>query len=309
MKCFVLGATGCVGSAIVEAFLSHGAIVYGLARSTEAATSLAKLSARPVLVSNVQETDAWMPTAEACSVVIEALGDKGDKNTQKIVSDALIALKKRKPGVNVIFTSGIFSFGQDDSNRLRVFTEEDDDYSFSCKASLARHPIDRAYRAAGGIVIVGGMVYGAGQGPIVVQYGSALVEAKKNNSEARLFSVFGDGSQWLSSVHRRDLGELYVLVAQQAAQLQGQLINACVHLERFDALVESMAQAIGFPVDRIRYEIPAETDLKWRAYGANVRVSGQKARSLGWIPRQPSFCQIVQDEMAAFLARGSQHAH
>ncbi len=193
--------------------------------------------------------------------------------------------------------------------RLRVFSEEDDDYAHSCKASLGRHAIERAYRAAGAIVISGSMVYGGGQGPILVQYGSTIVEAKKNNTEAKLYSVFGDGSQWMTSVHRRDLAELYVLAAGRAAELQGQLINACVYMERFDSIVESIAQAIGYPPEKIRYEVPAETDLKWRAYGANMRVSGHKARLLGWTPRQPSFCQIVEAEVAAFLARGPQQQH
>jgi len=302
-------ATGCIGSAVAEAFLSRGVTVFGLARSAQAATSLSQAGVHPVRVTNVQDVAAWLPTAESCSVVIETLGDKGDKTTQKVVSEALIALRGRKPNVTVIFTSGMFSYGQDDSNKLRVFTEEDDDYTHSCKASLGRHPIERAYRAAGAIVISGSMVYGAGQGPLLVQFGSVIIEAKKNNTEAKLFSVFGDGKQWMTSVHRRDLGELYVLVAGRAAELRGQLINACVHLERFDSIVESIAQAIGFPLDKIKYETPAETDLKWRAYGANMRVSGQKALQLGWTPRQPSFCQIVESEVASFLARGPQQQH
>lgn len=59
--------------------------------------------------------------------------------------------------------------------------------------SLGRHPIERAYRAAGAIVISGGMVYGAGQGPIMHVYASAIVAAKQNNTVAKLPSVFGDG--------------------------------------------------------------------------------------------------------------------
>ncbi len=308
-----MGATGCVGAAIAEAFLHAGTTVFGLARSAAAAAHLTQNGIRPVLVGNVQDMQAWLPIAESCSVVVEALGDKGDKSTQKKVSEALIALRTReatpdgrKPNVEVIFTSGVFSYGQDDSDKLRVFTESDDDYSHSCKASLGRHPIERAYRAAGAIVISGSMVYGGGRGPLLEQFGSIIHEAKKNGSEARLASVFGDGSQWLTCVHRRDLGELYVLAASRAPELRGQLINACAHMERFDAIAESIAMAMGLPVDRIRYDTPPETDLKWRAYGANIRVSGQKARLLGWTPRQPSFCQTVADEVAAYVARGAQ---
>jgi hypothetical protein len=44
------------------------------------------------------------------------------------------------------------------SNRLRIFSEVDDAYTHSCGASLGRHPIERAYRQAGAIVISGGMV-------------------------------------------------------------------------------------------------------------------------------------------------------
>jgi nucleoside-diphosphate-sugar epimerase len=148
-RVLVLGATGCVGGAVAEAFLSRGVTVLGIARSANAATSLLQAGVHPVRVTNVQNVAEWLPTAEGCSVVVEALGDKGDKTTQKVVSEALIALRGRKPNVAVIFTSGMFSYGQDDNNKLRVFTEEDDDYAHSCKASLGRHPIERAYRSVG----------------------------------------------------------------------------------------------------------------------------------------------------------------
>lgn len=42
--------------------------------------------------------------AEKMSVVIEALGDKSDKSTQKVVSEALISLRQRKANVDVVFT-------------------------------------------------------------------------------------------------------------------------------------------------------------------------------------------------------------
>lgn len=41
-----------------------------------------------------------------------------------------------------------------------------------------------------------------------------------------------------------------------------QLINACSQLERFDAIAESIATAIGFPIDKIKYQTPEQTDLK-----------------------------------------------
>ncbi len=301
----VLGATGCVGSAIAEGLLARGFVVYGVARSLEAASKLTVAGVRPVVVDNIHHVSSWIGVAESSSVVIEALGDKNDKSTQKVVSEALIALRTRqREKTDVIFTSGIFSYGQDDQNRLRVFSEVDDDYTFSCAASMGRHPVERAYRASGAIVISGAMVYGAGQGPLLHVYGSTILAAKKNNSVASLPSVFGDGSQFLTCVHRRDLGDLYALVAEKAPTLRGQLINACAQLERFDAIVESIAIAVDFPIDQIKYEKPASTDLKGLAYGGNIRVSGQKARQLvGWNPRQPSFCQIVEQEVKMFEAR------
>ena len=302
-RALVLGATGTVGSAIAEGLLSKGFVVSGLARSREAASQLLSKNVTPVLVSNAQDTAAWIGEAERSAVVVEALGDKGSKDTQRIVSEALIALRQRAPGVHVIFTSGIFSYGQDDRNRLRVFTESDDSYEFSCQASLSRHPIERAYRAAGVTVISLGMVYGAGEGPLLAVYGGIIRDAVEKNTAARLASVFGDGSQWLSSVHRRDVGELYALVASRAHELKGQLINGVAHFERFDAIVESVATAAGLPTEKISYYVPEVTDLKWRAYGANVRVSGQKARILGWTPRQASFCELVETEVAMWKSK------
>lgn len=60
MSALVLGATGCVGSAIAEGLLSHGFSVFGLARSEQASRSLKAQGIHPVLVSNVQDIASWI---------------------------------------------------------------------------------------------------------------------------------------------------------------------------------------------------------------------------------------------------------
>ncbi len=48
----------------------------------------------------------------------------------------------------------------------------------------------------------------------------------------------------------------------------------------FQNSVESIAIAVDFPVNKIKYEIPDKTDLKGLAYGGNIRVSGQKVKTV-----------------------------
>jgi hypothetical protein len=48
----------------------------------------------------------------------------------------------------------------------------------------------------------------------------------------------------------------------------------------FQNSVESIAIAVDFPVNKIKYEIPDKTDLKGLAYGGNIRVSGQKVKNI-----------------------------
>lgn len=305
MAALVLGATGFIGSSVASALLKNGWSVIGTARGAEAAEKLDQMGVIPLLIQRVQDGGEWVEfVAERCTLVVECLSDKTDKGTMKAVHELLVGLLRQKPSLNVIFTSGCFSYGYDPKDKLRVFSELDD-YSLSCKASMGRHPIEAAYREAGAIVIVPAMVYGNGGGPILHHYGQVIRTAKIKGTEAVLYSCYGDGSQYLSSVHCSDLGELYALVAAQATFLRGQVFNVSSNMERFDSIADSLAIAFAFD-NPVKYLVPEETNLKEQAYGCNVRLDAQKAKNfLGWRPVQPSFLASVRSEVALFEASQS----
>lgn len=300
-KVLVLGANGFIGSALCDAFVSEGFDVYGTTRSEETCKLLLQRGVTPVLVQSAQHVADWLPCARKCSLVIECIGDRENKATMQTIGAALVALlEERGSSLNVLYTTGIFSYGQDVNDPLRVFSEEDS-YDLSFAVCTHRHAVEAAYRKAGAIAINAGMVYGAGAGPLFIMIGKAIAQSAKSNDEScRLRSCFGNGKQYLSTIHRLDLARLYVLVARQAHVLRGQLINAVAQLERYDSVAEAIAEALAYR-GKLDYAIPDASDLKSTAYGGNLRVSGQKAKLLlGWIPKMPQFTAIARLEVAAF---------
>lgn len=136
--------------------------------------------------------DTQRSEASKCALIVEAIGDKQDKSTAATVCGHLVSLLKRRPSLNVVYVAGVFSYGQDDSNPQRVFTEEDDSFDHCFEASKARVLLERQYRAAGGIVVSPGVVYGGG-GPIAYTIADPMTAALKSGATVSVPSTFGNG--------------------------------------------------------------------------------------------------------------------
>lgn len=215
MRVFVTGASGFVGSAIVEELLNHGHSVLGLVRAQSAAERLAATGATPLqgdvndvatLHRGVAESDAVIHTAfnhdfsqfkancEADRMVITALGE------------ALAG--SRKP---LVVTSGIGILHYD-----RPVTEDDVATASSVIPRAATEEAAQAMAARGVNVYVVRLppsVHGAGDHGFVPM----VIGMAREKGES---AYAGDGRNRWPAVHRSDAAALYRLAIERQPELK-----------------------------------------------------------------------------------------
>lgn len=300
MKVFLTGATGYIGGAVAERLLAARHAVVGLARSEQAAASLAARGITPHR-GDLSDPDSLYAAARAADGVIQLaqaqFAPGGDFAAQmeelgRIAGGAVDALLRALEGSGkpLILTGGTGAYGDTGE---RVVDEETPIPPLPMLAGMAEN--DRKVLGATGIrgmAIRPAIVYGRGGGPVRM-----LVEMARQAGQV-LYT--GDGQNLLSTVHVDDVAELYLLMLERAPR--GTLLNAVA--EPFvsqRALLEAVSRAAG--LGGVVTPMPEE-QARSMAYGAgglfarNSRVSAARARALlGWSPMRPS----VLDE----LARGS----
>lgn len=74
MRVLVLGGTGSIGAAVIEALLSRGHQVLALARSASAAARVNAVGAR-ALPGDMRDPGAWIAAADGVDAAILAAGD------------------------------------------------------------------------------------------------------------------------------------------------------------------------------------------------------------------------------------------
>lgn len=274
-RILVLGATGYVGREIATAFGRRGYNVYGLARSEDKAKLLAQEEIKPVL-GQAQEVSSWLSVAEESDVVVESIADYQNPATAKVVSEALIALLKRKPNILVIYTSGIWVHG-DSRGIPSEFVDERIVKPFGIVAW--RPALENAYLSAGAVVLRPGLVYGK-SGSITGMWFSQVLAGSISFPQTTL----------VSTVHVDDLAESYVLTVENAPKVRGQTFNLISQIEHpasaFAATkhLTNPALQIGVPA------VPAQAGTMAEPLEATQVLDGTKARLvLGWAPTHKSF--------------------
>src|SRR5579872_6664456 len=122
MRVFLTGATGYIGSAVLDALVRAGHDVTALVRNNEKAERVAKRGAHPV-VGNVGDPASYRASADAQDGYIHAAFDgasgKGPA-IERIALETMIAAAKRPRTAGshapqkrfVIYTSGVWVLGQ-----------------------------------------------------------------------------------------------------------------------------------------------------------------------------------------------------
>src|SRR5688500_17871501 len=116
MRIFLTGATGYIGSAVLDALLRGGHEVTALVRDPEKADGVAHRGVKPV-IGELSKTTSYAAAAEACDAIIHAALDhskRGPKVDRQAI-DALLGAASRRAAAGraaaFVYTSNVWVLG------------------------------------------------------------------------------------------------------------------------------------------------------------------------------------------------------
>jgi nucleoside-diphosphate-sugar epimerase len=280
MRVFVTGATGWVGSAVVDELISAGYQVTGLARSEEKAAALATSGAQ-VLRATLDDLDALRSAASSADAVIHtAFNHNFSKFLESAAQDQRVieTLGSALQGSDrpLLVTSGL-------SGLPRGATEADIPNPASPRKSeaAARGLAERGVRAV--TVRLAPSVHGLGDHgfiPIVI----------RTAREKGVSAYLGEGLNCWSGVHRADAARVYRLALEKGVT---ERVYHAVADESvpFRKIAEVIGRQLSLPVE------PRERDhFGWFANmaGAEMSVSSERTRALlDWRPTGPDLLNDI----------------
>jgi nucleoside-diphosphate-sugar epimerase len=283
MRVFVTGATGFIGSAVVRELLDAGHEVTGLARSDEAAASLAAAGAG-VHRGNLDDPDSLRTGAAASDGVIHtgynhdfsniAGAAQTDRRAVGTLGEALAG-----SGRPLVVAGGTALIGPG-----RVITEQD------AAPEAGAHPrvseqvalpfAGRGVRAS--VVRLSPSVHGEGDHGFVPH----LIGLAR---EKGVCAYVGDGSNRWTGVHRLDAARLFRL-ALESAPAGTRLHGVEDEGVPFRDIAGVIGRHLGLPVTSLSGD-EAEVHFGWFTMFASIDVPASSAltrKLLGWHPEHPA---------------------
>ena len=276
MRVFLTGATGYVGSAILDALIRNHHHVEALVRTTPAAAELQARGAQPVR-GNLLEPLTWLDAAASADGIVHAAAESGPRARQldDVVVTTLTSLPARADRF-IVYTSGVWALGNTRApadERAPVNPTE----LVAWRPAHEQRVLETASAGVRAIVVRPGIVYGRGRGIV----GDLLRDASNG-----LVRVVGTGENHWPLVYDRDLGELYArLVGNPTA-------SGVFHAndegdETVNAIVAALSEHASIRPS-VRHVPIAEARKKMGPYADALAldqiVRSPRARSLGWNP-------------------------
>jgi nucleoside-diphosphate-sugar epimerase len=286
MRIFLTGATGYIGSAVLDALVRGGHDVTALVRDNEKARRVAKRGAHPV-IGNLADPESFRSSADAQDGYVHAAYDSRSGQGPAIEQAALelilaAARRPRTAGATapakrfVIYTSGVWVLGR----TPEPATEDAPVNPIAVAAFRPAH--ERLVLDAGGdhlrtIVVRPGVVYGGGTGII-----GDIFKSASNG----LVRVVGDGNNHWPLVYDRDLADLYARLAAHT-DASGIFHANDEGDERVNDIVGAIKPYLPVKPD-VRYVPIEEARHKMGNYADALAldqvVRSPRARALGWTP-------------------------
>ena len=284
MHIFLTGATGYIGSAVLDAMIKGGHQVTAIARDPEKAERLLARGATPI-IAELGLPKYYVPALKATEAVVHAAHESSPRGValeQQALETMLQAQVEAsradgKPRA-FLYTSGVWVLG-------RTAKSAEEDAPLDPPEHVAWRPAheDMVLSAFSGTlrtaVIRPGIVYGGGRGIV-----SDLIKDALNG----LVRVVGPGKNRWPCVYDHDLGDLYVKILE--SPMAAGIFHATDEAdERVSEIVEAIAGQVPQRPD-IRNMPMAEARKKLGAYAdclaLDQKVRSPKARALGWAPTQ-----------------------
>ncbi|KAL4246625.1 NAD(P)-dependent Metabolic Enzyme [Abortiporus biennis] len=294
MRVLVIGATGFIGLPVSQALVRSGHVVYGLTRKADKARQLQAEEITPIIGEYVEPAKWLTPSlVGTLDVVINAVGAEvrlADPEADVRVFKTLLEVAQQSrpthaPKLTHIFTTGTLAYGQDPREVVNDTTaiplEKLADFVkpfLNLEQDILHNP------ALNTIIIRPGFVYGR-SGSLLA---SLFAQAKEGNTIKR----YGAPGGRLNTVHTDDLANLYLLAAEKA-QLVGGNIFAGVNdsTESVDDILQSLVAISGAK----GYEYVEPTNPFEAAAGFTNILRPYLGRTLlGWRPVKASFVDHLQ---------------
>jgi nucleoside-diphosphate-sugar epimerase len=286
MRIFLTGATGYVGSAVLDALIRGGHDVTTLVRDNAKAAYVGSRGARPV-IGNLADPRSFRAAADAQDGYVHAAIDKSSgrgPEIEQIAIETIIAAAKRPRTAGstapakrfVIFTSGVWVLGSAPEP-----TAEDAPLNpiamSSHRPAHEQMVLDAATPQLRTVVVRPGVVYGGGSGMV-----GDIFKAATNG----LVRVVGDGNNHWPLVYDRDLADLYAKLAVNN-EASGIFHANDEGDERVNDIVSAISPYLPVRPD-VRHVPIKEARTKLGPYADALAldqiVRSPRARTLGWTP-------------------------
>ncbi|REC53254.1 3-beta hydroxysteroid dehydrogenase [Chryseobacterium piscium] len=291
MKVFVTGATGFVGTAVVQELLAAGHQVLGLARSEESAKKLTEAGAE-VHRGDLTDFESLKSGAFVSDAVIH-LGFVHDftrfeemcaldKEVIETIGDTLVGTDRP-----FIITSGTALFSKDG------ITTENDLSANNPHPRIATENAADAVAAKGvkvAVVRLSPSVHGKGD---VIGFVPLLIKIAK---EKGVSAVINDGNNLWPAVHRLDAAKLYRLALEKPFEKGTRYHAVAEQGIPFKTIATQIADRLNIPIASFNSEAAAE-HFSWFTHFAkldNKTSSEETKRLLGWNPEHPTLLEDLQ---------------
>ncbi len=282
MRIFLTGATGHIGSAVLDALVRGGHEITALVRDPEKAERLSRRGITSI-AGELSKPASYAAAAESCDTLLHAAFEHSPRgeNVDRQAIDTLVAAAGRRASAGkstgIVYTSGVSVLGPTQGQA----TEESPLRPPLLVAWRPEH--ERAVLDAGSderirvVVVRPGIVYGGARGIV-----ADLLKDALNG----LVRVVGDGQNHWPCVYDRDLADLYARVATNP--LAAGIFHANDEAdERVADIVAAIARHAKMRPD-IRHVPLVEARAKMGPYADVLAldqiVRSPRARALGWGP-------------------------
>ncbi|CAG8480964.1 1402_t:CDS:2 [Cetraspora pellucida] len=260
VKVLVLGASGCIGNSVAQAFARSGHEVFGLVRKREKINMLAKNE------SDVNYLTTWMPTAELCDIIIDATSEYNEP--VKLVNTILNSC-------NEISKKRVEAGGKQTPLHTNLKL---DSWRPECERQILNSP------HINGIIIRPGAVYGKSGSLTGIWFKAAI--------EGKLEGIGNRDVRW-SFVHVDDLADSYVQAAERAEIVKGQIFNIVNNsTESMGDILTAIARVTGFKGE-IKFREPT-TDFEIAMTHTDLFTNRKSQTLLGWHQKKLGFVDGIE---------------
>ena len=286
MRIFLTGATGYIGSAVLDALVRGGHDVTALVRNNEKARLVAKRGGHPV-IGDLVDPESFRAAADAQDGYVHAAYDSrsgGGPSIERAGLETILAAARRPRTAGshtpakrfVVYTSGIWILG-----RTEEPADEDSPINpieiASWRPDSERLVLEAANENLRIAIVRPGVVYGGGDGMV-----GEIFKAASNG----LVRVVGDGNNHWPLVYDRDLADLYARLATRE-DATGVYHANDEGDERVNDIVDAIKPYVPVRPD-VRHVPIDEARSKMGAYAEALAldqvVRSPRARALGWVP-------------------------